>query len=80
VDAPSGRGRVGVPGIQLPEVRVGRAAQGADAQARRGRPGREVQGHGRHQHAQAPPLAAADGRTAARAATTTRCRAWSTRW
>ena len=65
LDAAQGRRRLGVPGLQLPEVGVGRPAQGADAQARRRGAGQEVQGDGRHQHAQAPPLAAADGRRAA---------------
>ena len=33
VDAPQGRRRLGLPGVQLPEVRLGRPAEGPDAQA-----------------------------------------------
>ena len=78
VVAPQGRRRLGLPGLQLPQVGVGRPAQGRDAQARGRRRGRRSTSRWA---APTPPTAGA-GRSrcarAARAATTTPCRAPST--
>ena len=51
VEPAQGRRRFRLPGLQLPQVGVGRAAQGADAQAGGRGPGGGLQADGRHQHA-----------------------------
>jgi hypothetical protein len=54
------RRRLGLPGLQLPEVGVGRPAQGPHAQAGGPGPGRALRGVRRHQHPEAPGLAGPD--------------------
>ena len=51
LQAPQGRRRLGLPGLQLPEVGVGRPAQGQDPRPRGRGAGQGLQGDGRHQHA-----------------------------
>ncbi|WP_313885746.1 hypothetical protein [Fodinicola feengrottensis] len=51
VEPPQGRSRLRVPGLQLPEVGVGRSAQEPRPQDRGRSAGQALQGDGRHQHA-----------------------------
>ena len=65
LDAQARRRRLGLPGLQLPEVGVGRTAQGPHAQAGRPGPGRALPAVRRHQHPEAPGLAGPDAPRAA---------------
>ena len=64
--AAPGRRRLGLPGLQLPEVGVGRPAEEPDASAGGRRPRGALQGHRRHQHPGPQALAGAAGARPAR--------------
>ena len=67
VEQAQGRPRLRLPGLQLPEVGLGRPAQVRDAQAGGRQPRGQVQADGRHQHAVPQALAGPDEARAATA-------------